>query len=87
MADEIPTTGVKISDGDWKSLNNRLEAIDKILKTTTTTITDQDKKITELSVPQNIVQVRMNQFNSASNSAVHIPIDDTVPQNTKAMKL
>jgi hypothetical protein len=80
-------SGVKISEGDWKSLNNRLEAIDKSLKSTTTTITDQGKKIVELSTPvQNIVQVRINQYNAYDTTSVSIPVDDTIPQSNEGKK-
>jgi hypothetical protein len=88
MADETPETGVKISEGDWKSLNNRLEAIDKSLKTTTTTITDQGKKITELSTPvQNVVQVRIKQYNDYDTTSNAIPLDDTIPQSTEGKQV
>ncbi len=85
MTDEI---GVKISDGDWKSLNNRLDAVDKSIKTTNTTVTDQGKQIEKQSVPiQNIVQIRMNQYSDYDTTSSVIPFDNTIPQSTEGKKM
>lgn len=80
-------SGVKISEGDWKSLNNRLEALDKSLKSANTTITDQGKQLTKQStnVP-NIVQVVMKTYNDYDTTSTIIPVDNTIPQSSEGKK-